>query len=98
MVQRVPLVLQLDYHKTLYVPKVLAQDCYFRKRLAIRNFGVYDGDRKLMHCFICPETVSGEGPDEVISFLDNLLNNGHQDYKHLILYADLYLILYAVQR
>ena len=45
-----------------------------------------------MHCFVCPETVSGEGPDEIISLLDCLLNNitqdGDQDYQHLIVYAD----------
>ena len=92
MARQVPLVLQLDYHKTLHVPRVPAQDCYFRKRLAVRSFGIYEGNRKLMHCFIYPETVSGEGPDEVISLLDCLLKkitqDGDQDYEHLIVYAD----------
>lgn len=85
------MVLQLDFHKTIRVPRVTSQDCYFRKRLAVRTFGIYEGNRKLMHCFIYSETVSGEGPDEVISFLDHLLNKITQDigaYHHLIVYTD----------
>ena len=83
--------MQLDFHKTLHVPKVSAQDCYFRKRLEVRTFGIYEGNRSLLHCYIYPEKISGEGPDEVFSLLDNLLEKitrHKDDFQHLIIYAD----------
>ena len=47
---------------------------------------------KVNALFIYPETVSGEGPNEVISLLVCLVNKimqgGGPDYQHLILYAD----------
>lgn len=85
------LVLCLDFHKSLYIPKVTSQDAYYKKRLITRLFGIYEAGKKRMHAFIYPSTVAGEGPDEVISLVDFLLNRLQSSSgcnRHLILWCD----------
>ena len=82
------LVLQLDFHKSLQIPKISSQDAYFCKRLTTRLFGIFDAGSKKLHAFIYPCTVAGEGPDEVISMLDFLLTRLQTGFNHLILWAD----------
>ena len=82
------LVLHLDFHKTIQLPKLTSQDAYFKRRLTTRLFGVFHANRKKLHAYVYPATVGGEGPDEVMSCLDLFLQTQAAGLKHLVLWAD----------
>ena len=82
------LVLHLDFHKTIQVPKLTSQDAYFKRRLTTRLFGIFSANEKRLHAYVYPQTIGGEGPDEVISCLDLFLNTQAVCFNHLVLWAD----------
>ena len=83
------LVLHLDFHKNIQIPKLSSQDAYYKKRLTTRLFGIFHANHKVLHAYIYPSTVGGEGPDEVISFLDLFLKRSQTaGFEHLVLWAD----------
>ena len=82
------LVLQLDFHKSTYFPKITSQDCYYKKRLATHLMGIYNAGKKTLHAYMYPSTIGGQGPDEVISIIDMLLRRMDNGIGHLILWAD----------
>lgn len=84
------LVLCLDFHKSLYIPKVSSQDAYYKTRLITRLFGIYEAGEQKLHAFIYPANVGGEGPDEVLSLLAFLIDKiqTETDLSHLILWSD----------
>ena len=75
------LVLQLDYHKTLPCPKVSAQDSHYSRKLRTNLLGIYCANEETIHCFLYDVSVSGAGPNEVISLLNNLLIRFNIDTK-----------------
>ena len=81
-IQHVPkaLVLQLDYHKTLPCPKVSVQDSHYSRKLRTNLLGIYYANEETIHYFLYDDSVGGAGPNEVISFLNNLLDQMETKY------------------
>ena len=52
----------------------------------------YEGNTKLLHAFVYPETIGGEDPHEVVSLLEYLLKKLREEqarrHHQIIIYAD----------
>lgn len=85
------LVLQLDYHKNLPSPKVSSQDCHYMRQLRTNLLGIYCANEDIMHCFFYDESISGSGPNQVISLLNHLLQilqTKYGKFQQLIVWCD----------
>ena len=96
----ITLVLQMDFHKNIQIPNLSSQYAYYKKRLTTQLFGIFHANHTMMQVYAYPSTVGGEGPDEVISFLDRFLKrNQTAGFRHLVLcptqFKDNYLFFYC---
>ncbi|XP_078368458.1 uncharacterized protein LOC144652294 [Oculina patagonica] len=85
------IVLQMDFDKTLWSPKVTSQDWYYKYKLKTHQMGIYCANDDIIHCFLYNETTGTIGPNEVISLLDYLLlqlENKLGKHDHVIIWCD----------
>lgn len=58
-----------DYQKGIQLPRGNASSFYYKRKLVVHNFTVYDLKTKDPNNYVYDESLSGVGPNEVSSFL-----------------------------
>lgn len=78
-----------DYQKVLSVPKAETSCLYYKKKLSLYDFTIYDITHKNTFCYCYPETVGSKGSNEVASFIyDFIINHQKLGFTKFISYSD----------
>lgn len=59
----------IDYKKSLPIPRSETNAFYYKRKIGVSNFTIYDIGRHLADCYCYDETVGKKGSNEVGSFL-----------------------------
>lgn len=82
------LVLHLDFHKSLPCPKLSSQDWYYKSKIQLRVFGIYNGKTGILTAYLWPETDGSKGPNEIISCIEHYLRNKEVTSRSAIVWSD----------
>lgn len=82
-------VLTCDLQKVLYCPKSDLGEFYYKRKLSVFNFTVFDCTMKEGHLFVWDQTIGRRGSDEMSSFLNNYIESlVSKGIKTVIIYSD----------
>jgi len=83
-------VLTCDLEKVLYCPQSELGDFYYKRKLSVYNFTIFDCTVKEGHLYVWDQTTGKRGSDETSSFLqdhiETVVNN--DGVKTVIIYSD----------
>lgn len=78
-----------DLQQVMYLPKSNESAIFYKRRLAVFNFTIYDLSTKDCHCYTWHETVSRRGASEISSCVFSLLMDySKQNAKRVNLFCD----------
>uniref|UniRef100_A0A336L7N8 CSON004503 protein n=1 Tax=Culicoides sonorensis TaxID=179676 RepID=A0A336L7N8_CULSO len=78
-----------DYQKGITLPRAEASSFYYKRKLTVHNFTIFDTRSKQAFNFMYDESVTGSGPNEVSSALYNfILSNVKLGVKKFIFVSD----------
>lgn len=66
-------VLTCDMQKVLYCPKTELGDFYYKRKLSVYNFTIFDCTVRQGHLYVWDETIGKKGSDETSSFLQQYI-------------------------
>lgn len=72
----------------LYCPLLLAKPIFYKRKLAVYNFTIYEVAKQKGHCFLWDETTGKRGANEIATCLSIFIENLPPKVKHLTLYSD----------
>lgn len=83
------LVLTMDLQSVLLAPKTLASSMYYKQKLQIHNFTIYELNTGDVHLYVWNEVEGGVTANEFAScIVDYLKSRISTDYKEIILISD----------
>ena len=103
-------VIAIDLQQTLPVPKLPVNVAYYKTKLWLFNFCVYDITKNQPYMFMWDETQAARGPNEIgsciLKWLDMVAEQPDGDFTHLRIFADncagqnknIYIILALLQK
>lgn len=62
-----------DYQKGIQLPKAEASSFYYKRKLIVHNFTIYNLSTKDAYNYVYDESLTGVGPNEVCSFLNHYM-------------------------
>lgn len=81
------LVITMDVQSVLLAPKTLASAMYYKQKLEIHNFSIYQMNDRDVHLYVWDESEGGVSSSEFVSCLvDYIGKNKH--YKEIVLISD----------
>lgn len=79
----------MDLQQILPCPKLNNQKAYYKKKISLYNFCVYDLNLKKANCFLWDETTAQKGSNEINSCLYKWFQeNKDAGFRHLRIFAD----------
>ena len=82
------LVVTMDLQSVLLAPKLLASAIYYKMKLQIHNFTVYELNNGDVTLYVWHEANGGVTGNEFTSCIVDYLSNIGQSYKHIVLISD----------
>lgn len=67
-----------DYEKGITLPRAEASSFYYKRKLTVHNFTIYDTTSKVAFNFVYDESLTGSGPNEVCSSLFKFIESNHK--------------------
>ena len=59
---------------------------YYKRQLAVHNFGIHDTKTKKATMFVCSENFAHKGPNEIISMLDFYVKKLSENVKNIVIF------------
>ncbi|KAK3910145.1 putative ATP-dependent RNA helicase DHX34 [Frankliniella fusca] len=82
-------VLTCDLQKVLYCPKSDLGEYFYKRKVSVFNFTVFDCTVKEGHLFVWDQTIGRRGSDEMTSFLNKFIESLiAKGIKTIIIYSD----------
>ena len=79
----------MDLQQVLPCPKLRNQKAYYKKKVSVFNFCIYDLNQKRSNCYVWDETIARKGSNEINSCLFKWVqDNKSPDFKHLTIFSD----------
>lgn len=74
-----------DLQKVLNVPKIEASSAYYKRKLSMYNFTIYDIGRSDGFCYVWTEDIGNKGSNEIASylldFIETMAKKGATDFR-----------------
>lgn len=78
-----------DLQKVLPVPKAEVSQLYYKRKLAVYNFTVYDMGNKQGYCYMWHEAIAHRGSTEIATCVAKFLTReAHNGVKEVTFYSD----------
>ena len=79
----------MDLQQVLPCPKLRNQKAYYKKKVSLFNFCIYDLNQKRANCYLWDETIARKGSNEINSCLFKWVQeNKSAGFKHLTIFSD----------
>ena len=77
-----------DLEAVLYSPLFFSKPIFYKRKLAMYNFTVYEVAKKNGFCYMWDETQGKRGANEIATCLEMFINNIPKNVQHLSLFSD----------
>ena len=82
------LVITMDLQSVLVCPKTNASSMYYKQKLQVHNFTIYELNKGDVHLYVWHEANGGVSSNEFTSCIADYISKISNSYKHVVLISD----------